>query len=305
MDTHIDGRIVVGIDGSDNSLAAARWAAVEARRRDLPLRLVSALAWAGYAPVGLPALGEEYERGVLLEAARSTVDLAAAAAAEAAPGVTVDVEVRGGNPAHVLVDESARATLLVVGSRGTGGFTGLRVGSVGVSVTAHATCPVVVVRGTEDGADRPDSPVVVGVDDSGGTEPALEFAFEEAARRGVPLLAVHSWLEQVMDPYVVPYIDWDAVAVEEERALTDTLAPWAAKFPGVEVRRSVVRDGAARALVTAAEGAALVVVGSHGYGAFRGLLLGSVGQALLQHAPCPVAVVHTARHEDDEPADRP
>jgi nucleotide-binding universal stress UspA family protein len=305
VDTHIGGRIVVGIDGSDGSLGAARWAAVEAHRRDLPLRLVAAVAWAGYVPIALPGAGEEYQRDILLKAARSAVDLAAAAATEEAPGVAVDVVVRGGVPAHVLVEESARASLLVVGNRGNGGFAGLLLGSVGISVAARATCPVVVVRGTTDHRDRPDGPVVVGVDGSLDAEPALVFAFEEASRRGVPLLAVHAWVAEVMDPDVAPYIDWDAVAVEEERVLTDTLAPWEAEFPGVEVRRSVVRDGAARALVTAAECADLVVVGTHGYGWMRGLLLGSVGQSLLQHAPCPVAVVRPAREEDEEPADRP
>ncbi|AEA22979.1 UspA domain-containing protein [Pseudonocardia dioxanivorans CB1190] len=292
MDIHI-GSVVVGIDGSAHALAATRWAAVEACRRGLPLRLVSAVGWATWSPIGLPALGEEYERGVLLETAHAMVDAAADAATATVPGVEVQREVRGGVPARVLVEESAAAALLVVGNRGSGGFTGLLLGSVGVTVAAHAHCPVVVVRGDAARPVRPDGPVVVGVGEEAEAEAAIAFAFDEAARRGVPLVAVHSWIETVVDPYLVPYVDWESVALEERRVLTDALAPWTGKYPGVEVREVVVRDGAARALLSAAAGADLVVVGSRGYGAARGLLLGSVSQAMLQHAPCPVAVVRS------------
>lgn len=284
------GAVVVGVDGSEYALSATRWAGAEARRRGLPLRIVSAVGWTTYAPVGLPALGE-YRRGLALETARAMVDAAADVATATVPDVEVQREVRGGVPSRVLVEESASANVLVVGNRGSGGFAGLTLGSVGVTLAAHARCPVVVVRGDGDGIGRPGAPVVVGVGDEGTAEGALSFAFEEAARRGVPLVAVHSWIESVIDPFLVPYVDWDSVASEERRLHTDALAPSTRKYPGVELREVVVRDGAARAVLAAAAGASLVVVGSRGFGATRGLLLGSVSQALLQHAPCPVAVV--------------
>lgn len=285
-----NGAVVVGVDGSGPALAAVRWAAGEARRRGVALRLVTAVGWEGYATSAIPEFDADLARGALLRAARDTVDDAAAAAVAAAPGVDVDVRVRSGAPATVLLEEGSGATALVVGNRGNGGFTGLLVGSVGVSVAAHARCPVVVVRG--DGrAVRPGAPVVVGVGESAGGEAAVAFAFEEAVRRGAPLVAVHAWIETGIDPLLCAYVDWDAVAAEERRVLADAVTPWTAKYPDLEVRESVVRDGAVRALVGAAAGAALVVVGSRGYGTARGLLVGSVSQGLLHHAPCPVAVV--------------
>ncbi|GEL24268.1 hypothetical protein PSU4_32220 [Pseudonocardia sulfidoxydans NBRC 16205] len=285
-----NGAVVVGVDGSGPALAAARWAAGEARRRGVGLRVVTVVGWDGHATRAIPEPEADVARDALLSAARDTVDDAAAAAIAAAPDVDVDVRVRSGAVSTVLMDEADGAALLVVGNRGNGGFTGLLVGSAGVSVAAHARCPVVVVRGDGRAVGR-GAPVVVGVGESVGGEAAVGFAFEEASRRGVPLVAVHAWIDPGIDPLLGAYADWDAMAVQQQRVLVDAVAPWTAKHPDVEVRELVVRDGAVRALVAAAEGAALVVVGSRGYGPARGLLVGSVSQGLLHHAPCPVAVV--------------
>lgn len=287
--------VVVGVDGSDSALEATRWAAAEAARRGCGLRLVAAVAHTMFRPIGVPQLGQEYQRQVWERAAEEHLAAAVAALQDVAAGVDVQQEVRGGEARMVLHSESERAALVVLGSRGRGGFTGLLLGSVAISVAAGAACPVVVVRGTR----APDGPVVVGVDGrAAADEPALLLAFEEAASRGVPLVAVHTWSGAVLDPFLVPTLDPKAVLVEEEQLLDERIAPWRGKYPGVEVRLAVAFDGAARELVTHSEGAGLVVVGSRGLGTFAGLTMGSVSQAVLHHAACPVAVVRpdTADH---------
>ncbi|GAA4677792.1 universal stress protein [Pseudonocardia yuanmonensis] len=282
------GAVVVGVDGSDSALDATRWAAAEAARRGCGLRLVAAVAHTMFRPIGVPQLGQEYQRRVWERAADEHLTAAVAAAREAAPGIDVQHEVRDGEARRVLCAESERAALLVLGSRGRGGFTGLLLGSVAVSAAAHASCPVVVVRGQA----LPHGPVLVGVEGRGDEdEQALLFAFEEAALRAVPLVAVHTWSSAVLDPFLVPTLDPKAVLAEEEQLLEERVAVWRGKYPGVEVHLAVAFDGAAGALVARSEGAGLVVVGARGLGAAGGLTMGSVSQAVLHHAACPVAVV--------------
>ncbi|GAA2865094.1 universal stress protein [Pseudonocardia halophobica] len=288
MSSDVGRAVVVGVDGSDSALDATRWAAAEAARRGCGLRLVAAVAHTMFRPIGVPQLGQEYQRRVWERAAEEHLTAAVAAAQDVAAGVDVQQEVRAGEARMVLHSESERAALVVLGSRGRGGFTGLLLGSVAISVAAGAACPVVVVRGTR----APGGPVVVGVDGHGAAdEPALLLAFEEAALRGAPLVAVHTWSGAVLDPFLVPTLDPKAVLAEEEQLLEERVAPWRGKYPAVEVRLAVAFDGAARELVTHSEGAGLVVVGSRGLGSFSGLAMGSVSQAVLHHAACPVAVV--------------
>jgi len=178
----------------------------------------------------------------------------------------------------------------VVGDRGLGGFTGLLVGSVAVELAAHAHCPVLVARGTVD----PALPVLVGVDGSPANQPAIGYAFEQAALRRVPLVALHAWAHPVASGSgdMLPLVyDLDEVQAAEERVLSEALAGWSEKYPDVTVER-VVRHGSVRSTLIEASGRAqLVVVGARGRGGFAGLLLGSVSQAVLHHAACPVAVV--------------
>jgi nucleotide-binding universal stress UspA family protein len=293
----VGGAVVVGIDGSDHALEAVRWAAAEAGERGSRLRLVAAVR-PPRADLVLPPREADKQHLARMRAAREPLATATATAAAIAPDLEIDGEVIGGVPAAVLVEESATAALVVVGHRGRGGFTGLLLGSVGVALAAEATCPVVVVRGRTDRSRK----VVVGVDGTAVGEPALEFAFAEAARRGGPLVAVRAWSEAAVDPFLEPFLDWDAIAADEREVLDRALAPWEQTFPEVEVQRVPVRENAAKAMVEQAAAAALVVVGSRGRGAVRGLWLGSVGQALLHHAPCPVAVVH-ARAVAEEPVE--
>lgn len=281
--------VLVGVDGSAIALDAVRSAARSAALRQRPLRIVHAFIWplmrvpVGPDPSG-PATG-----GLRHEAERYVAE-AVAEAGKVAPDVPVTGAVVDGPPVPVLLDEARNAALLVLGNRGLGGFAGLLIGSVTVQVSARAQCPVLVARGEP----RADGPVVVGVDGSECSTEAAGWAFDEAARRGSGLVAVHAWLYPVpvapgdMLPLVY---DLDALAAEEERLLAESVAGFAERYPDVPVQRRLVRGSAAGALVEESRNAQLVVVGAHGRGALAGLLLGSVSHALLHHAHSPVLIV--------------
>ena len=277
--------VVVAVDGSESALRATRWAADEARRRGRALRIVHAYQW---PPVGGPTFAMfEANADVVREAAESVVR----AAAETIPDVACETEIILGATVPMLRSVSERAVLMVLGSRGRGGFTGLLTGSVTVAMAAHGHCPVAVIR------DEPpaDGPVVVGVDGSPASEAAIGFAFEEAALRGTGLVAVLAWTDAVFpvgpDGIEYPVIDWTPFDEQAQALLGERLAGWTEKYPEVVVRRRIERDRPAAALLDTANGAQLLVVGSRGRGGFAGLTLGSVSQAMLHHAPCPVAVV--------------
>lgn len=281
--------VLVGIDGSPSALAAARWAAREAAFRRAPLRLVTAFGWMPVQDADDPLQIVPPARDELRKTAEARLAAAAAQVAEVAPDVVVSREVTTGMPVALLVELSGEAQLAVVGQRGLGGFTGLVLGSVSTALAAHAACPVVVVRGTD--AARQDGPVVVGVDGSRQSEAALAFAVEAALARRAPLRAVHAWLDSVV-PYVVTGpTDWDEVAKREQDVLAGLLVGWREKYPDLRVEPVLVNDRAAQALVLSISDAQLVVVGSRGRGGLAGMVLGSVSQAVLHHAECPVAVV--------------
>jgi nucleotide-binding universal stress UspA family protein len=302
--THItegDHPVVVGVDGSESALHAVRWAAREAERRGAPLRLVHVCH---LVPVRHPRQvtpPPEYHDAVL-EQGRHWLTEASEAAGHAVPGQAVSTDLHAGVAADVLIAESRTAQLIVLGSRGLGGFTTMLVGSVAVALSGHAHCPVVVMHATtRDGAPPEDGPVVVGVDSSELSDAALTFAFAAAAARGVPLLAVHTWLDVIMTgawTTLPGTIDWDWLQAQEEKQLAERIAMWRNKFRHVEVRTLVVRDRPDRALLQHAAGAQLLVVGSRGREAFTGMGLGSVSQTLLHHAECPVAVARTGQETE-------
>ncbi|WP_089153888.1 universal stress protein [Micromonospora sp. NBS 11-29] len=280
--------ILVGYDGSADATVALNWALDEAGRSGRPVRLAYVFEWltvAGWIGPGVaPGIWPDEN------ARRQVEELVRKAAADAAadrPGLTVHGEVFDGPPALVLQERSAEAGMLVLGSRGHGGFGGLLTGSTAVSVTAHAHCPVVVVR---DGQVATSGPVVLGSDGSPSALRALGFAVERAAQRDVPLRVLRVW-EPPGDRWTPPDFDPEATAATELAAAEAELAPWRETFPDVPVEITAVPGSAASLLVEASRAAQLVVVGSRGRGGLRGMLLGSVSQQLIQHAHCPVAVV--------------
>jgi nucleotide-binding universal stress UspA family protein len=286
--------IAVGIDGSRSALHAAVWAANEAARRNVPLRLVHAVMVSAFAYAGGIAPPDAFFTELDTAGRRFLAD-AEAEVRRSHPHLEVRTGLSHAYPAPALIDASAEARMLVLGSRGLGGFTGLLVGSTAVALAAHGHCPIAVVRGPRPGEPPPATgPVVVGVDGSPTSEGAVALAFEEAAVRGVSLVAVHTWTDYSSDvDYAMAQmalVDLDQVATGQEAMLAERLAGWQEKYPDVTVHRVIARDHPARHLLEQAAAAQLMVVGSRGRGGFTGMLLGSTSQALIHHAPCPVLV---------------
>lgn len=299
-----DGRgpVVVGVDGSDASRMAVRWAARRAARQALELQVVYAYGLvARYFATEAPVPPSVIE--TLLNEAQTIVDTAADEAAAVAPGLTVSAQAVDEPPVPALTHRSRDAVLVVLGASGLGGFTGMLAGSTAVAVAAHAHSPVVVVRCGSGRTEPPSTgPVVVGMDCSSLSERAVGWAFEEAQQRGAPLVAVHAWAD-VEDESVLRrarLFFTNSPEEEDVRARFDAqLSAWQAKYPDVEVERVLVRDRPRRQLLDRSERAQLVVVGSRGRGGFTGLLLGSTSQALIHHAGCPVMVVRPPKGGQD------
>jgi nucleotide-binding universal stress UspA family protein len=272
------GGIIAGYDGSAGSEHALSWAAREARSRKVMLTVCHACA-PGFAVLGSePDVGLARRDGerVIADGLRQAKDLMGSG--------KVRPLLISGRPTEVLCERSDDADMIIVGSRGRGGISGMLLGSVSWQVAAHAHCPVVVVRGHwRSAGDFTPGPVVVGADGSALADTALGFAFEEAALRGAPLLAVCALAD-------APGSLGGRLRLQEEAE--QAIARHEKEHPGVPVLRQVAQGGARAALLTAAHDAQLLVVGSRGRGGVEGMLLGSVSQAVLHHAHCPVAVVH-------------
>ncbi len=250
--------------------------------RSVGLRLVHAFVWpAMHVPAGPSLLGPAH--GALREDVERVMREAADRAVAQAPEVDVSHAVIAGEPLSVLEAQSRDAALLVVGCRGQGRFAGVFVGSVAVHLAGHSRCPVIVVRGRAD----PRGPVLVAVDGSAEARAAAEFASAEAAMRGTGLMAV----------YVSADAHSAASRAEGERVLADALSDSERPGAGVTVSPRLMTGHVRQVLIEESEGARLLVVGARGLGGFAGLVLGSVSQAVLHHAHCPVAVV---RHRGNE-----
>ncbi|HET6215120.1 MAG TPA: universal stress protein, partial [Micromonosporaceae bacterium] len=271
--------------------AALRWALDEAAWRPAPVRLLCVVDQE-VRPAPIPPMPGDLHRHDERARAQAMIDQAVAEAARTTRQ-PVEGTVLDGAAATILCEQSRHARMLVLGSRGLGGFTGLFVGSVSVAVAVHAHGPVVVVRDGEP-ALTAGRPVAVGVDESDQTRLAIGFAMEEAAARGVGLLAVRAWASPPV-PWrsdVRPLVE-DVAELEtaERHELSEAMRSWRDKHPTVAVTTRLVAADARHALTAVSHDAQLVVVGSRGRGGFAGLLLGSVSQHLLHHATCPVAVV--------------
>ncbi|MEO3871671.1 universal stress protein [Nonomuraea sp. B12E4] len=275
--------IIAGADGSRTGLEAVGWAATEAALRQAPLIVAHTVPkWVCEETAGYYAEVGRWMR----EGAESVLVSARDRALRERPGITVETKLLPGDPRAALIKAAQGAELLVVGSRGIGGVRGLLIGSVAYGVAAHARTNVVLVH------ERPSAPraeVVVGVDGSTGSMRALDFGFTEAELRGARLRAVQSWAW----PHPGGFEPADRDGEQRHlRALQDLLAGHRGPHPGVDAVAEVVHGHPVEVLREAAAGAELLVVGSRGHGQLAGMLMGSISQAMLHHAPCPLAVIH-------------
>jgi nucleotide-binding universal stress UspA family protein len=280
-------RIVVGVDGSTAGGSAVEWGARQARRTGASLLLLHAytVAW----PVGMsdPAVlppPDESWTPSFLDDARAHVE-------QNWPEVVVSALAVPSSPAAALVSASRTASLVVVGAHGRSAVGRLLLGSVSRHVTAHAHCPAVVVRGTPKSVVLP---VAVGIDDSPTAHAALAWAFQIADDLHVPLRVFHAWEEPTTTGYGMwaapPSLEWE-LREEAQHLMTKTLAAWAERYPLVEVHELVVQEHPVTAVVQESHRCQLVVLGTHGRGAFAGMAIGSIPAAAVHQTDCPVVVV--------------
>jgi nucleotide-binding universal stress UspA family protein len=283
--------LIVGVDGSEASLAAVDWAVDEAARLGLPLQLVHAFLWERYE--GAMALrGQERPSAQVL--AEHIVASAAERARRRNPDVKVSTGILASEPADALLSEGNNASLLVTGSRGRGGLRGLLLGSVGLAVAARAHCPVTVVRGDSAGLAGTHERILLGAGNPDTSGDAVRFAFREAEARACTLDVVRAWRCPAHES-----VDHLALVAEparhhEERAsalLDELLREAMAGHPAVRVRRTTVEGPPAKVLVDRSAAADLVIVGARRRVGHLGLQIGRVGHTLLHHARCPVTVV--------------
>jgi nucleotide-binding universal stress UspA family protein len=282
--------VIVGVDDSPPSRVAVDWAARDAARRGVPLKLVFVLqppVVMAFPDVPMPPSYLQWQEGQGAELLERSLATVREAAGETPLEVTT--EMVSGPAVPVLADLSSGAEMIVVGCHGRGALARTLLGSVSTGLVHHAHCPVAIIHDEDPLMPHPSqASVVVGVDGSPASEHAVEIAFEQASFRGVDLVAVHAWTDSGV--FEFPGVDWTALQVTAEETLSERLSGWQERYPDVLVRRVVVADRPAHQLLEQATSAQLLVVGSHGRGGFAGMLLGSVSTAVVHAARMPVIV---------------
>ena len=279
----MDRTVVVGVEGTESSFDALDWAAGEADARRDVLEIVHA--------VGVPyaALDMMYD-DARTDRVEALLQSATSRAQQSAPGLDVRTVLSPTTPAMALTAASQHAALVVVGSRPLGVLERAFAGSLSYQVVAGAHCPVLLVP---QGTGERGLGVFVGVDGSDDSTAAVEIAAREADRLGQELTVVHSWQSPVSFVSVdVVSGSYDPILEEkEDLLLAESLAGLGEQYPDLTVRRLLIHRQPAQALLDAARGARLLVVGSRGRGGVARMLLGSVSHTVVVHAHCPVLVV--------------
>ncbi|WP_392749291.1 universal stress protein [Streptomyces sp. LN590] len=286
--------VVVGVDGSEGSLRALDWAATEAARLGLPLRVIHASLWEHYEGLR-PTFDTERSAEQIL--AEHLVASAQERAQRLHSEVSMVADVQPEDPVTALVQESHEATLVVLGSRGRGRIAGMLLGSVSLALAGRSHCPVVVIPMTPPSTQPKPGRIVVGIGDAAGPSAAARFALEQAASRHGELIAVRAWrcpAHEAMDHPLLSGSPASAHRQQAEEHLEEVLAVLDRTGSDAVIERSVVQGPAHQALIEAATGAELLVVGARRSSGRHGLNLGPVNHAVLHYSPCPVAVVpHT------------
>ena len=292
------GVILVGVDGSPESLGAVDWAVARAACEDWRVHILCAYSLPSFTTASLDGGYAALDDTAVRSGAQAVVDEAVARIRD--KGVPVTSSLETGDPAGVLVDLSDEAALTVVGTRGGG-----LLGTVSSALPAHAHCPAIVVPRHTEGSDyTPVRRIVVGVDGSDSARKALRWAVHEADVWDAELTAIAA----VPMASGAGALAWLPAAVDREQVLADVrsgldraVADAIEGHPKVVVRRHALDGNAAELMAEFSTAVDLVVVGSRGRGGFSGLLLGSVSQGVLSHASCPVMVV-PARTKDEASA---
>ncbi|MCC3773257.1 universal stress protein [Streptomyces sp. UNOB3_S3] len=279
--------VVVGVDPDPARRTALAWAADEAARRRVPLRVVHAegTPTRGYRKREVRPSWEEWNEA-LHAAGEHVLQEAVAFGETRQPQVEVSGVLAEGDPVWVLREQARDATVVVVGSQHLSRVREVfGSASVALPLMAHTSRPVVVVPEPAHSAERPPY-FVVGVDGSAHSAAAVDFAFEEAALHGAALRAVYAWWPGHFDVR-----DEEAAREECRRLLSETVAGRTAAHPGVELHHELLTGHPVEVLTEASARALGVVVGTRGHGGFTGMVLGSVSQGVLHHARCPVIAV--------------
>ncbi|MFF3582549.1 universal stress protein [Streptomyces mirabilis] len=282
--------IVVGVDPDPAHRMALAWAADEAARRQLPLRLVhvEGVPTKGYGKREISPSREEWNEA-LRQASKQVLEEAVKFVTAKHPQLEVDAPLAVGDPVWVLREQSRDATAVVLGSRHLSRAQEVfGSASVAIPVMAHAHCPVVVVPEPEHVTQEP-AYYVVGVDGSEHSGAAVDVAFEEAALRGAELRALYVW-----EPGHLRIFDEYESQQESRRLLSEIVAGRRARYPEVDLRHELVVGHPVQVLTDASAHALGLVVGTRGRGGFTGMLLGSVSQGVLHQARCPVIAVPSA-----------
>ncbi|MGV0745324.1 universal stress protein [Mycolicibacterium sp. XJ870] len=285
------GSVVVGIDGSDSALRAARWAGAVAERFGAPLQILHALPMIGrnltQSAGAMVAAMMAYQR----DSAEIFLKAAADAVSADRAGLTITTASSNEPADEALIAASAQARLVVLGGKTVTPTAALLLGSTSLAVATHAACPVVAFRG--DRVAPGAGPIVVGVDDSPAAETALAAAFDLADRLGSPLRAVRSlsFVVPAETGVTMPFmIDWAGLEAAELAELTEAVDTQNQRHPGVAATCFVEPVSPGKALMRHADEAELVVVGTRGRNALAGILLGSTTLNMLHHSAIPVMV---------------
>lgn len=292
--------LLVAYDGSDAAQRAMHWAVKEASSLGgKKLTLITSYEIPASVYASGVALPDNFAEDVA-EGADNLLTKAVQEIKKLAPEITVEKILQHGSIVDVLLAEAeAREdSWIVMGSRGRNGISSVVLGSNSAAVVSRAPKPVVVVREDHEiENNKPTDKVIVGIDESENSKPALIEALKVAESKGVELDIMNSWFDpqvEAVQLYVgSKYIglSQDEVA-ERKKKLTADLAPILAEFPKVKYNIVLMQDRPAVALAEAAKAAQLLVVGSRGRGGFKGMLLGSTSLRLLHDSPCPLMVVH-------------
>lgn len=283
--------ILVGIDGSVSSLQALDWAINEAKDKQCGLQLLSAYSAPIFATIGLDAGYATIDLDIIKNNTENMLNKVVADTAKT--GVTVTALVKPGDPNSLLIEHSDNAQLVVLGSRGRGGFVGRLLGNVSGTLPAHASCPTVVVPNlAKRDWEEVQQKIVVGVDGSQAANCAVDFAVSQALQKKLPLelvcvlpacTALFTWLPATLD--VAKFTD------DVTKKLDTYCEQLRLLFPELEIFYKVCEGGSAQVLVEESAGAQLLVLGSRGQGGFSEMLLGSTANTVLHHTKCPIVVV--------------